>query len=205
MHESDARRLHNDLDTMRNILGAELPFETVDVYGTVATGVALLLPAIGSLTGAHSRFLLLCSAVPFLIALVVYMGRNYRAAHPSKPCPAAKRREYRVGLPIFIVISLSLALGFPIWASAAGAPNGVGNACVLILIGMLLLSAGLFDRGRRPALFLAFPAVGVGLLWPFVTVYTLWAAIFSAVGLGMITAGLYMHWQLKSSQKAAAR
>jgi hypothetical protein len=207
MGHSDSQRLQNDLTTLRMLLGSELPFEQFDVRGIFWAGVAALLPAITCAAGGRSGWLLLASGVPFLAVLGYFLVSNYRATDSGRPCPAAKRREYRVGLPIML-LSVPLVFGFVRWAVSAGAPAAVANGCVMLFLGALLLYQGLYEVGRRAALFVAAPSIVGGLLWPFISYFQLWIVLWLSVGLGMITAAAYMRWQLNSFQgrePAAAR
>jgi hypothetical protein len=197
MDRSDSQRLRNDLKTLRTLLGADLPFERMDARGMLSMGVAALLPAITCLSGGRSPWLLLGSAGPVLAILGVLVIRNYRGSHPSKACPAAKRREYRVGLPI-LILSLPLIFGFIRWAISAGTSATVASGCVLLFIGMLLLYQGLYDVGRRSNLFVAVPVIVIGLLWPFISYFERWTSLWLALGLSTIAAAIYMHWQLES-------
>jgi hypothetical protein len=202
MDRSDSQRLQNDLETLRTVLGTELPFQRVDVRGYLAVGICALLPGLACLAGGRSGWLLLGSSVPFLAALALLLVRNFRATDPSQPCPAAKRREYRLGLPL-VILSIPLIFGFHWWASAAGSPAGVRNGCVMLFFGLMLLYQGLYEAGRRAALFVALPAIAAGLLWPFVTYFELWTTMWLATGLGMIAAAMFMRWQLSSYEACA--
>ena len=136
----------------------------MDIRGTFAMGIAALLPAIACLPGGRSAWVLLPSAGPCLVLLALMLIRNYRAAHPSNPCPAAKYREYRVGVPITI-LSIPLIFDFRFWAISPGAPAAVANACILLFLGMILLYQGLYEVGRRSILCVAVPAIvgGAGM------------------------------------------
>ena len=189
------------METLRGVIGSELPFERVDVRGFFATGVAALLPAIACLLGGRSPWILLASAGPFLVLVALMLITNYRGAHPSKPCPAAKRREYRVGVPIEI-LSIPLIFGFRYWAISSGAPSAVANACILLFLGMILLFQGLYEVGRRPILCVAVPTIVCGLAWPHVEYFLFWTILWMSVGGGTIAAATLMWCQLRSLPSA---
>ena len=148
MSNSDLDRLQNDLNTIRGVAGDDLPFVRFDVRIMLVSGCCMLLPAVVGAAGVQSRWLLLASAVPFLAAMITGLIYNYRMAHPSKPCPHEKRKEYRIGVPVMLFCVLLLA-GVRVWATRAGAPAEVANGCVLIFLGLLLVIEGLYSSGRR--------------------------------------------------------
>jgi hypothetical protein len=203
MERSDARRLHNDLATLRTLLHFELPFEAIDVRALFSMGLAALLPAGVGAAGGRDPRLLLASCGPYLALLGYFLVRNYLRASRNPSCPAAKRREYRVGLPIML-LSLVFLLGSASWAKAAGAPGPVADAYFLLFLGWLLLYHGLYEPGRRANLLIAVPMIGVALAWPFVSGLVMWTSLWLAIGLGMIAAAACMRWQLNSLQRREA-
>lgn len=195
MNSSDVDRLRNDLGTMRAVIGMELPFDRFDVRATLIVGCSALLPVVVAIAGVESRWLLLGSAAPFLAALLITLGRNYRAAHPSKACPLEKRKEYRIGVPLMI-LCLPLFVGFHIWATQSGAPAEVANGSILMFLGIMLLVEGLGKSDRRAALFPAIAAIVGGLSWPFCDHLELWKLLWSCTGVALIGAAAVRHRQL---------
>ena len=195
MNSSEVDRLRDDLGTMRAVIGLELPFDQFDVRATLVVGCTALLPAVVAIAGVESRWLLLGSAAPFLAALLSTLWRNYRASHPSKPCPLEKRTEYRLGVPLMI-LCLPLLVGFHIWATQSGAPAEVANGSILIFLGFMLLIEGLGKSARRAALFPGFAAIIGGLSWPFCDQLELWKLLWSCTGVALIGAAAVMHRQL---------
>ena len=203
MNHSDSQRLQNDLATLRTLLQFELPFERFDVRALLAMGVTALLPAAVGLAGGSDPRLLLASCGPYLAVLGYSLIRNYLGASPGRPCPAAKRREYRVGLPIML-LSLVFLLGSVQWAKAAGAPGPVADAYFMLFLGWLLFYQGLYEPGRRANLLIAVPTIGVALAWPFVPGVAIWNALWLSIGLGMIAAAAFMRWQLQTLEPREA-
>ncbi len=162
MSTSELNRVHNDLNTIRAVTGGDLPFDRWDASSMLALGCSTALPAIVGLAGVQTRWVLLLSAIPFLATVIIGVVRNYRAAHPSKSCPHEKRREYRLGNLIMLVVVVPLLFGFRFWAMSAGAPAAVANGCVMMFLGLLLVIEGLYKSGKRAVLLPGIVAIAGG-------------------------------------------
>ena len=195
MSSSELNRLQDDLRTIRAVTGMDLPFDRFDVRGTLIVACCAFLPAVIGMAGIESRWLLGAAAAPFVVIVLSLVWRNYRASHPSKACPHEKRKEYRVGLLVTIAC-LPLLLGFHIWATRAGAPADVANGCVMIFLGSLLLLYGLYNSGRRSAVFPGIAAIFGGLMWPYCEYLRLWTLLWSCTGLALMGAAAVMYRQL---------
>ncbi len=197
MSTSDLDRLHQDLNTIRAVTGDQLPYERWDASWTLAVGCSAVLPAIVGSTGVQARWALLLAATPFLAAVIIGLVRNYRAAHPSKPCPHEKRREYRLGVPIMVIV-VPLLFGFRYWAMSAGAPAAVANGSVMAFLGLLLIIDGLYDSGRRAAILPGIAAITGGCLWPYFDQYQFWTLLWSCVAVSLLGASAIMYRQLSA-------
>ena len=203
MISSELDRLRDDLSTIRAVTGTDLPFDRLDVRGTLIIACGALLPAVVGLAGTESRWLLGGSAVPFVAAVLSLVSRNYWASHPSKACPHEKRKEYRIGVPVMLAC-LPLLAGFQIWATRAGAPAEVANGCVLIFLGLLLFIEGLYSSGRRSAIFPGIAAIIGGLTWPFCEYLQFWTLLWSCTGVALLGASAIMHRQLATKERQDA-
>lgn len=195
MGTSKLDRIQNDLNTLRAVTGIDLPFDRWDASWTFATACTTVLPAIVGMAGVQTRWVLLLSAMPFVAAVLIALVRNYRAAHPSKSCPHEKRKEYRLGVPIMLVV-MSLLFGFHFWATSAGAPAAVANGCVMMFLGLLLVIEGLYNSGRRAALLPGIVAIAGGCMWPYCNQYQLWTLLFSCLAISLFGASAIMYRQL---------
>ncbi len=195
MSTSDLNRLQNDLNTIRTVTGSELPFDRWDAALTLALGCSTALPAIVGMAGVQTRWVLLLASIPFLATLLFGLVRNYRAAHPSKSCPHEKRKEYRIGVPITLVV-VPLLFGFVNWATSAGAPAAVANGCVMIFLGLSLVFQGLYNSGRRAVMLPGIAAIVGGCMWPYCNQYQLWTLLFSSVTIALVGASAIMYRQL---------
>ena len=199
MDSSQLDQLRDDLSTIRAVTGADLPFDRWDVRGTLVVGCCALLPAVVGAAGVRSRWLLLGSAAPFLVSVIIGLIRNYRATRPSQPCPHEKRKEYRIGIPVMLVC-VSLLGAYRFWAIGSGAPAAVTNGSVLIFLGLLLLIEGLYGSGRRSALLPGIAAILGGFMWPYCEHFHFWILLWSCTGVAVIGASAVMHRQLVSTE-----
>jgi hypothetical protein len=195
MSSSQLGRLQDDLRTIRAVTGTDLPFDRFDVRGTLIVACCAFLPAIVGIAAVETRWLLGASAAPFVVTVLSVVWRNYRASHPSKAYPHAKRKEYRVGLLVTIVC-LPLLVGFHTWATRSGAPADVANGCVMIFLGLLLLLNGLYESSRRSAVLPGIAAIIGGLMWPYCAYLQLWMLLWSCTGVALVGAAAIMHRQL---------
>ena len=196
MSSSKLDRIQNDLNTIRTVTGGDLPFDRWDASWTLATGCFAALPAIVGMAGVQTRWVLLLSGMPFVAAVIFAVVRNYRAAHPSKSCPPEKRKEYRLGNVIMLVVVVPLLFGFRFWATSAGAPVAVANGCVMMFLGLLLVIEGLYNSQRRATLLPGIAAIAGGCMWPYCNQYQLWTLLFTAVSISLFGASAIMYRQL---------
>lgn len=200
MNSPQFDRVSDDLNMMRALTGADLPFERVDARMARTIGCLALLPAAAGAAGLQSRWLLLAIAAPFVISVGIWLVRSFRAARADKPCPHEKRREARAGIPIMLACLLLLA-GFRVWASAAGAPSDVVNGCVLFFLGLLLILNGLAGSGHRSAILPGAAAVLGGFLWPYCDYFLLWTLVWSFTGVAMVGSSFVMERQLVAREQ----
>jgi hypothetical protein len=188
-------RIENDLKTIRAVTGDDLPFDRWDATNTLALGCSAVVPALVGLAEIETRWVLLLSAAPFVVAVIFGLVRNYRSAHPSKPCPHEKRKEYRRGVPVMLVVVL-LLFCFRLWATSAGAPAAVANGCVMMFLGILLLIEGLYNSARRAVVLPGVAAIAGGCMWPYCVQSQLWTLLWSCVAVSLAGAAVIMYRQL---------
>ena len=195
MSSSELDRLQNDLKTIRAVTGDDLPFDRWDASFMLAVGCSMVLPAIVGAAGVQTRWVLLLAAAPFVAAFITGLIRNYRMAHPSKPCPHEKRKECRIGNLVMFVCVLLLG-GFRIWAKRSGAPPDVANGSVLFFLGLLLFIEGLYSSTRRAWIPPGIAAIFGGLIWPYCEFFQFWTLLWSCFAVSLFGASVIMFRQL---------
>jgi len=195
MADDHLERLQSELDILRRITGVEYPHERLDVRIGYAVGIASVLPLVTGVLGAESRHILLASAVPFLLAVIVGAAWNYVRCHPRNECPTQKRKCHRVGTPVMFVVIVVL-FGVQRWAVALATPASVANGAVLVFFGLLLVIGGLSDRFERHNIPMGILAVVGGLLWPVCELQQFWMVIWALTAVGALSGTAILHWQL---------
>ncbi|MCZ6642022.1 MAG: hypothetical protein O7F71_10645 [Gammaproteobacteria bacterium] len=191
MNDSELDRIQVDLSTIRQITGSTLSFDRWDAKITTLIGGLSMIPAAAALSGVQSRPWLLFAALPAVAGILVMVGRNLWATHPSRNCSHQKRREYRAGTPVMLAV-IALLLGFRSWAFAAGAPAAVVNGSVMFFLGLLVLIDGLYTPSRRSAILPGVAAIIAAFVWPFCSMYQLYAIAWGGVGISLLGAGALM-------------
>jgi hypothetical protein len=95
-----------------------------------------------------------------------------------------------------MLVMLPLLFGFRLWATTAGAPAVVANACILLFLGFLLIIEGLYNFRRRAAILPGIVAIAAGCMWPYCDLYQFWILIWSGVAIAMVAASWVMFRQL---------
>ncbi len=198
MAEENLERIQSQLDVIRKITGVDYPHERIDVRIGYAVGLASILPLVAGVLAPESRYLLLASAVPFLLAVILGVTLNYVRCHPRNECPSQKRKYHRVGTPVMLVVAAVL-FGVQRWAVALDTPAGVANGIVMVFIGLLLLVGGLFDKFERHNIPMGILAVVGGLLWPVCEFQQLWAVLWALTAVGALVGTAILHWQMVHS------
>ena len=202
MIPTELDRLRSDLQALRKVTGADLPFEGRDIRYGFAMGCAAFLPALAGTAGVETRSGLLLSALPFVLTVIASLVHNYRAAHPSRACPHQKRKEYRRGVPLTLAL-VPLLFAFHWWATSAGAPRDVASGAVLQFLGLLLLSDGLYNPQRRAVVLPGMAAIAGGCLWPYLEQLQHWTLLWSCVAVSLIGASAVMRRQLLAHRPSA--
>jgi len=195
MAEDNLERVRSELDILKRITGIEYPHERLDVRIGYAVGLTSAIPLIVGMFGVQSRYFLLASAFPFLLVIIAGVGWSYVRCHPRNECPAQKRRSHRVGTPVMLVVAATL-FGFQRWAIALDTPAGVANGAVMVFLGLLLLSGGLYEKFERHNIPMGVLAILGGLMWPLCDFHQFWVVIWAFMSVGALMSTAMLHWQM---------
>ncbi len=196
----DLDRLKEDLATIRQAAGLELPFGREDINLCFAFGgtavVALAWALIPHGMPAYWGF------VPMLVltvAWVVRMRVKYRQSTGRSP---VRRREYTLSFILAVVLS-ALAFVYRIWGTKLGIPFIFVQGSASFFIGLAFVLVAILDRRRLSLLGFAVPLMCCGLAIPVlgVPVVVLFAV---AMLLGGPACACIMAWQLRKNGAANA-
>ena len=198
MADENLERLQSQMNVIKRITGIEYPHERIDVRIGYAVGIGALFPLLVGVLGAENRHILLASALPFVLAVILGVALNYVRCHPRNECPAQKRRSHRVGTPVMLLVAIAL-FGVQRWAVALGTPAGVANGSVMVFLGLLLVIGGLSERFERHNLPMGILAIVGGLLWPVCEFEHFWVVMWALTVAGALAGTAMMHWQMLHS------
>jgi hypothetical protein len=193
--QSHTEQLQQDLETLRSLVGTEMPFDKTDAKYFVGIGLAALVPAVFGLAGVREPVVLLASSTAFVVAVIAAVIRGYLSTHPSKRCSSSKRREFRPGM-WFTLALLPMIGGYCWWAASLDVPAGARNGTVMMFLGVIVAIGAISDPKRYASWCVAIPAIIGGALWPHLEYFQFWTLLWSSFGLGAIAAGVLMLWQL---------
>jgi hypothetical protein len=183
MSDAEIRRVREDLETIRDAAGLELPYDRADVGWLVAMGMAgavLSLWAYFDFPG-YNHFALVPVCLVCLIA-VAHRVWKYRGGNVTP----ARRRQNTIDWTATVVIA-GAVVGYLVWVKALGLPSSTGMASACFFVGVMCAVAGLSSRAARGAFGVALAMVPLGLLLPFCTGKEMSGAL---VGLALMVAGV---------------
>ena len=201
MQQAQLERLRQDIDTIQEAGGIELPFGREDLFIHAGLGAwGLVLAAWPWVLPPDRARLWVVPAVVLLVAYV-HLRRKYRRALGRSP---VRRREYTTALvaPIFVLPATVSYFAWAIWQGLAlWTVAGAG----MFFLGLMFAVWAMVDVRRRSNLGSAIPLMAMGLAAPVVD--NAW--LTCALGLGVATAGLLtgliMHHQLRQQDQRTDR
>ncbi len=164
-HDESIDRVRNDLETMRQAAGLELPFGRDDVRTNLwVAACGALLAAWAALAPWEFRGLV---AVPLLLAVAGAVW-SARAAHRHRGSRPSPWREHRLGM-LAALILLPLAVGYMAWEKRLGIQREMVGAAAVFFVGVATLVFALADRRRLSYLAAAVPLMAYGVVIPLLT------------------------------------
>lgn len=196
MSEAEIDRIREDIRTIREAAGLELPFGWEDVWLSLA-GVpcGLVLSAVGALGPLSSARLATLPLLGVVLAAAVLRFQHRRSSGRSP----LRRKEYDLGLATGLLCAL-IAGGYLAWARHLGRPTEVTGGLAVAMTGVLCAVLGATGRGRRSCFAAAAVLFAYGLVIPLCSprqVVIAGGVALAAVGLG---AAAIQAWQLRAAE-----
>jgi phosphate/sulfate permease len=198
MSSSEFERVRSDLSTIREALGLDSLWSTIDVrfcgVASAAAGVYALLSWPDLPVGIAARW----AAAPLLAvisAYLVYMAIKARSL-PSRE--QSRRREYRSTL-VALAVALPAVAVYLVWGKHAGMTGMQLRGSILALIGIAFLIVGIAQPPLRyPRSYLivgAIPLIAFGLAIPLAPqpYYQSLIGLLGLVELGMAAMIIHRH------------
>ncbi|MFZ5832721.1 MAG: hypothetical protein ACOY3P_21750 [Planctomycetota bacterium] len=202
MSERDIGRLREDLDTMRQAAGIDLPFNRRDVWVLAPVGCAagLAIAAIGWWQPSEYRML---AAIPAAVLVVAWL-QLARSAHTRRAIEPVRWREMRYGL-LCLLLVVPPFVGFLLWEAMSGMPAKAVVSSALFFMGLAIAWFAVVDRTRRSYFGAALPMILFGLAVPFLDPRGIrTGAGLMVVGAALATAAIQL-WQLRQQRMEPLR
>jgi hypothetical protein len=164
-HDESIDRVRNDLETLRQAAGLDLPFSRDDIRTNLwVAACGALLAGWAALAPWDYRGLV---AVPLLLAVAGAVW-SARAAHRHRGSRPSPWREHRVGM-LAVAVLHPLVAAYMQWEKHLGIPREMAGAAAVFFVGVATLVFGLADRRRVSYLAAAVPLMAYGLVIPLLT------------------------------------
>ncbi len=200
MSQTEMDRVRDDLATMKQAVGAELPFGWEDVRASLALTVVGLM-AMGWSLWPHDLSDQ-WGMIPLLLFVVGYTLRLRVKYRRGTGRSSGRRREYTFGL-VGAMVAGGLALVYRRWATELDVPLPFAGGACLFVLGCSGVLAVLKDSRKAYWLGWAIAFMLCGLAIP-----SWWASRFvllgAAVAVGSLVAGIVQGYQLKKSEAGHA-
>jgi hypothetical protein len=195
MTDCDLERIQNDLATIQQAAGLELPFGREEVWLNLVLGAGGIVALSWALVphGFPDQW----GLIPLLMVVLVYVARlrvKYRQGTGRSPL---RRREYTIGFVLALVLS-GLLLAYRIWGARLGIPLPHVQGSAVFFLGLAFLVPAILDRNRIYLIALSVPVMLCGLAIPVssVSAIVLFAGALVIAGPAM---ALVQVWQLNRS------
>lgn len=201
MSKSDLKRVKEDIETIKEALGFELPFgwDSVLVNFLLFPGLGVWFLMYWFLSEEHSRFVMGIPAILAIMGAFGYLRFKYRK---SSGRSTFKRQEHNMNL-IEMIVAMPILLFYFIWAREAGVNTAFIGGGISIVLGITHTIGALHLKGRLYWLGGGVPVTifGVALLiWQHPTAVVLYGSIFCcAIGLAMGGIQAYQLKQVRST------
>jgi multisubunit Na+/H+ antiporter MnhB subunit len=203
MEAGELRRVKEDLATIKEAVGLELPFGWEDVRWHLIIGVSCLIGLVWALLPHGMRKVWgLVPAAALAIYYMVYLRAKYRRGSGRSPV----RRRGSTGTIVAACVVLPLTAAYVYWAKHWHIPARQIIAAGMVWLPFVLVLLALHDRRlllSGLAILVGMPAAGVAIaLWPQVPLYPLTASLLF-VGY-LVSAGVMAHFLREAERDHAA-
>jgi hypothetical protein len=198
MSEVELARVRQDLETIRQAAGMQLPFGWADVWQTLALIPGGLLLAAWAYFGPEPYLVL--GLVPLLLVALVAAYRHFGKLRGTGSTQAL-HRDHLFETTATLVVIAALA-GYLVWEKKLGLSSSTVGGVACYFLGVLCAVLGLTHRNRRVYFAGAVAFIPFGLLIPLCPGKPMVTAVG---GLALVVAGLagaaILAWQLHVSRR----
>jgi hypothetical protein len=193
MNQPHLDRVREDLQTMRNAAGFDLPFGQFDVLSNVWIGCCGLFITLCAVAAPWEYRGVLALPLGLAVAGAAWAGVRARRERGDRP---AGWREHKSGLVAAGIVT-PLAVAYMRWERHLGLPRETVGAAALFFIGLALLVIGILDRRRRHYLGGALALMPYGIVLPSLAPPQVVAAGGLCMFAACLSSAAIQRWQLK--------
>jgi len=195
MSETGLNRVRDDLATIKQAAGLELPFGKEDVrLGLWSAIIGVFVTACAVFSPWEYRRMIF---VPIGLAVLLTVWTSIKMRQQRTKQPGRWREQRTIG--IAVLVFLPLAIGYKYWERASGRPGEMVGAASVVFFGVGVLVAAVIEKKRLYYAGGAIPLMAVGISIPLCTP----RQVMIAAGLCWITGGLAVAaiqaWQLRTN------
>jgi hypothetical protein len=202
MSQADLNRVRDDLATIKQAVGMELPFGRTDVRLNLMIFGAGVFASVWTALAPWGK-LVLVGLIPVALVGIAYVTMDVRRSRRRTTGSPVYRRELKSGLIMAAVLFL-LVKGYWMWGESMGVSARLAGATAVFLAGVGLIPWGLSSRGQRPELGAAIALILYGVAIPFVSA----RGVVVGAGITLAICGLAMaaiqSYQLRTAGGAHA-
>lgn len=201
MNDVELDRVREDLETMKQAAGMELPFGREDLKWGWIDGLIFVPLAAWSLLGPGTYM-----SLAIILSLVATLPggwalrRKYRRQRDRHP---GRWREQRLGA-LLVLGAMPLVILIAVWAIANGTPPNTMVGLVLAVSGCVYTFMGLFSRRRRYSVGMGIAMIACGLVMPGATDRQVGLAVALMFIVGAPVSTAIAAWQLRAQESAHA-
>jgi hypothetical protein len=201
MNGVELDRVREDLETMKQAAGTELPFGREDLKWGWIDGLIFVPLAAWALLGPGTYM-----SVAIVLSLLATlpgawaMRRKYRRQRDRHP---SRWREQRLGT-LVVLGAAPLAYLIAVWAIANGTPPNTMVGLLLAVGGGVATFIGLFSRRRRYYLGMGIAMIACGLVMPGATDRQVGLAMALMFIVGAPVSTAIAAWQLRAEESGHA-
>lgn len=201
MNDAGLDRVREDLETMKQAAGTELPFGREDLKWGWIDGLIFVPLAVWAWLGpgTYMSLAIILSLLATLPGAWVLRRklRRQRDRHPSR------WREHRHGTLVLLCTAPLVYLIF-VWAVVNGTPPNTMVGLVLAAAGVVATVIGLFSRTRRYFAGMGIAMVACGLVMPLCTDRQVGLAMALMFIVGAPASTVIAAWQLRAEEDGHA-
>ena len=195
MSETELNRVRDDLATIKQAAGLELPFGKEDVRLSLWSAVIGVFVTACAVFSPWEYRLVVFVPIGMATLITVRAGRKARQQRTKQP---SRWREQRTA-GIAVLVFLPLAIGYKYWERELGMPREMAGAAIVFFFGVGVLVAAVIEKKRLYYAGGAIPLMAFGISIPLCTPQQ----VMIAAGLCWITGGLAVaaiqSWQLRTN------